>query len=473
MAKLIGLDVGTSSICALLLDTDRPREAVACSVENDCWLNSGDDRIREQDPAGIWRRVQDALNALAARAGRGPLRADGLAVTGQMHGVLLTDGEGTPVSPLITWQDLRAVDVSPRGRPYLEEFSDAFAPEQARSLGMRPAAGYMGPTLYAMQGAGQLPEAARHAWFIYDWVAAEMAGASPFTTPQTAQSSGMYSALERRWQTEVAGRLGMDCRLLPPVTAVAAKVGTAVGEVPVRKGTPVFAAPGDNQASFLGSVRDAADSILINVGTGAQISVAVSDFISMEGADTRLLWEDGYLLVGASLCGGRAFSLLADFIAHIGQVFCGSRLNREKLYSMMVESAVEETALRCRTTLAGTRAEPELRGLIAGLSEGNFTIEELIRATANGIIEELKRFYDAMAAGVPGGLTRGQLVGSGNGLRRNRLLRQSAERAFGTELRIPLIVEEAALGAALTAAIGAGVYASPAEAAAAVSYVET
>ena len=79
------------------------------------------------------------------------------------------------------------------------------------------------------------------------------------------------------------------------------------------KGIPVSVAIGDNQASFLGSVSNMNESFLINVGTGSQISI-VSDYpITAEGIECRPYVDGKYLIVGAALCGGRAYSLLKDF----------------------------------------------------------------------------------------------------------------------------------------------------------------
>jgi len=472
MGKVIGIDVGTSSICALLLDTDRPAEAIATGVENDSWLRSADEKIREQDPTIIRQRVAEALGALLEKSGARTLRADGLAVTGQMHGFLLADERNRPLTPLITWQDRRAEDVSPRGASYLEEFLGAFTAETAESLCMKPAAGYMGPALYTLQSRNLIQPGARRALSIYDWVAAQLAEAQPVTTPQTAQASGMFLPVQERWCTEVAVELGIEPALLPPVAPAATRVGIVGAEESVVKGVPVFAAPGDNQTSFLGSVRNLSDSTLIHVGTAAQISIPFPDFVGIEGVDTRLLWDGQYLLVGASLCGGRAFNLLAAFIAGIGDRFFSRSLAQDAILERMTEVAATETDLQCRTTFAGTRTRPAMRALISNLSEGNFAVEDLITALGRGVIQELKDFCDQTAAEIPSALVPGGLVGSGNALRKSRLLRRCAEDVFGMKLEMPRCEEEAALGAALTAAIGAGIYASPRAAAKAVSYVD-
>ena len=75
----------------------------------------------------------------------------------------------------------------------------------------------------------------------------------------------------------------------------------------------VYTAIGDNQASFLGSIRDIRHSIHITVGTSSQISVYSDDYVNVPLLDTRPLPGGGYILVGAALCGGCSFSLLKKF----------------------------------------------------------------------------------------------------------------------------------------------------------------
>ena len=91
MGTVIGIDVGTTSICALMLRTHPEARARSATVENDAWIKSSDPAIKEQDARIVWQRVADALKALADTSGVGALRAEGVAFTGQMHGMLLVD----------------------------------------------------------------------------------------------------------------------------------------------------------------------------------------------------------------------------------------------------------------------------------------------------------------------------------------------------------------------------------------------
>lgn len=79
------------------------------------------------------------------------------------------------------------------------------------------------------------------------------------------------------------------------------------------KGIPVTVALGDNQASFLGSVGFQENTVLLNMGTGGQISVLSDQLFEGNGIEARPFTKGKYLLVGASLCGGRAYAVLEKF----------------------------------------------------------------------------------------------------------------------------------------------------------------
>lgn len=79
------------------------------------------------------------------------------------------------------------------------------------------------------------------------------------------------------------------------------------------RGRLVSVAIGDNQASFLGAVYDMENSVLVNIGTGGQISVLSDHCLMAENIEARPFVKGRYLLAGSSLCGGRAYAMLEKF----------------------------------------------------------------------------------------------------------------------------------------------------------------
>ena len=100
----------------------------------------------------------------------------------------------------------------------------------------------------------------------------------------------------------------------------------------------------------------------------------------------------------------------------------------------------------CR--FCGTRENSELTGGFSNLTESNFTLKDFAASVAIGIITELHEMYEGKEGAV--------IVASGNGVRKNPAMAKYIEKIFGSAPVTAPYDEEAAAGAAITAAIAAG-----------------
>ncbi|WP_276357184.1 sedoheptulokinase [Cohnella caldifontis] len=439
--KLIGLDIGTTSVCGVLMDAETGQVARTVSRPNRSGLESPRDWEFIQDAAAILRTVEDVARELR----EGEPDIGGIGVTGQMHGIVYVDERGIPVSPLYTWQDQRGDLLADGDVSYVERLR--------RLTGYSVATGYGMATHYYHVATGTVPAEAASFCTIPDFVAARLAGRSkPATDPTNAASLGLYRLDALAFDAEALAKAGIDPALLPEPVRSGAVIGAT------RDGIPVACAIGDNQASFLGSVGDIRKSLLVNVGTGSQISAYTEEYGQWEEIDTRPFPGGGYLLVGASLSGGKSYALLERFFRETGALFAGAE--QAELYEIMNRLAEEPpadgTELTVRTRFFGTRADPRALGAIENIGPANFTPRHLVHGFLEGMIAELRRYYDAFPAKVKEWLDT--IVASGNGVRRNRALCRRLERSFGYPLEVPAFPEEAACGAALSAGVGCGAY---------------
>ncbi len=133
--------------------------------------------------------------------------------------------------------------------------------------------------------------------------------------------------------------------------AIAARTGLPAG-LPVANGC------GDNQASFAGSVADFCRSVLVNIGTGAQISAFTEQPLLAQGLDLRPALGGGFLLVGATLCGGHSYQILRDFFYQVGRDIFGLA-DMPDMYDALNQLATEvppgAEGLRCEPLFAGSR----------------------------------------------------------------------------------------------------------------------
>ncbi|HBL81239.1 MAG TPA: hypothetical protein DD391_01335 [Clostridiales bacterium] len=429
--KAIGLDIGTTSICGILADIHSGTVEKSITLPNDSGLSSPNVWEKIQSPQRILETVHIILSKLMC---------DGvvsIGVTGQMHGILYVDAEGNAVSPLYTWQDGRG-DLAFQNTTY------------ARFL--NSATGYGLVTDFYNEKNGLIPETAEKFCTIHDFVVMKLCGNKvPVVHVSDAASFGLYD-LKNNAFTIVNDRI-------PEVVHGVQTVG-------YYKNIPVTVAIGDNQASFIGSVKDQ-NAVLVNVGTGSQISVLSDEIYSVRGLETRPLYDDKYILVGSALCGGRSFAALERFFREV--VFLATKEKCASLYGPMLDAIdnLKETGLIFDNRFCGTREKPDLRGSIQNISLENFTPENFIFGSLYAISDELFQMYQKT------GKMCGALVGSGNGIRKNKKLRQMFEAAFSCKMNIPNQQEEASFGAMLFSLAGAKVYESIEEAQKIIQYEET
>ncbi|MCC3376420.1 FGGY family carbohydrate kinase [Cohnella sp. REN36] len=445
----IGIDIGTTSLGLVAADANDGRTVYAADAPNgaDVPARRADERL--QHPDRIVRAVRDLLNACP---GDVLARVAAIGVSSQMHGMLYVDAGGRAVSPLYTWQDARGERKLSDGRTHVGRLRE--------ETGYPLSAGYGLVTHAVLAHSGEVPPEAAHLCTIGDYVAMRLCGlAAPRTDASHAAALGLFDLKVRAFDEAAVVRAGIDPRLLPDV---AGPGEAALGRT--EEGRIVACAVGDNQASFLGAVPALTGSLLLNVGTGAQTSAFTGDHVDVVGAsglELRPFPGGGYLLVGATLGGGKVYELLARFVAETCLAFAGTVPDRKSIYETLNRLALraldEGLSLpRVNPSFYGTRAEPDRRGAIVGLGEANWSPQRLAAGFLAGLADELAAFRDAMPA--PLRAAAQVAIGSGNGIRRNPALRRLLRDRLGMPVRLPAAGEEAAFGAAVHAAVAAGLY---------------
>ena len=232
----------------------------------------------------------------------------------------------------------------------------------------------------------------------------------------------------------------MDPAILPVVSGNVEVLGT-------YRGIPVTIALGDNQASFLGAAGLEDGAWLLNVGTGGQISVLSDVFFEAPGIEARPYLEGKYLLAGSTLCCGRAYAILEKFFrAYAKALGQGDQEQYGVMRKLLEESGPDPHPMCVVTKFSGTRVDPGERGSITNVSENNFTPAGMVRGVLTGMSQELYDWYGIIHDGT--GIPVNRLLGSGNGVRKNRLLQEIFTEMFGSPISLSRYEEEAAGGAA-------------------------
>ena len=404
--KAIGIDIGTTSVCGVVIDTESGKVLKSVTKNSEAFI--------EGTPE--WEKIQSVDKIIDIATGIAEEFVDGdtavVGVTGQMHGIVYVDADGNAVSPLYTWQDGRG-NFPYKGTTY---------------------AGYLGGStgfgcvtdLYNREN-GIRPENAVSFCTIHDYLVMKLCGLNkPIVHASDAASFGCFD-LEK-------------CEFTNGLELCVTRDFKIAGEY---KGIPVSVAIGDNQASVYSCAGEG--DLLLNFGTGSQISAITDRIIKGENIETRPFVGDKYLLVGAALCGGRAYSMLRSFYSEIlGYV---GDFDEKTVYGIMDKMLEKETTtpIVADTRFAGTRADSSITGSLSGITTENFNPSALTRAVLCGMVDELYNMF------APTGISFSGLVGSGNGIRKNPALVRIAEEKFGMRMTIPEHLEEAAVGAAMFA----------------------
>lgn len=439
---VISLDIGTSNLCALALSCGSLQPMAICSRVNDTEIKELPAGHHEQDPL----RIRDlCLGLIQELLSEREVRADevvGIGITGQMHGVLLVNSDLEPQTNLITWRDQRTQN-------------SEFSTQNSERTGSPLHQGYGGATLRWLAKNGRLSEGAA-ALTIADYVAAHLTGIIA-TEATHAASWGIFNLQEGVWDAELVDRLGIDKDVLPTVLSTARPLGNIrsalAQQLGLGAGVQVCSPLGDNQASIIGAAGFANNVAVLNLGTGGQISFPQNDYKFVETFETRPMPFGGFILVGASLCGGWAYKYLQKFIQATVKEFAEVEVSDEEIYKRMNAIAAEApdgaSGISVDTRFRGTRHNPNCRGSISGIGVENFTPANLSRGFVEGMVRELAEM--ASDAGIKD-FTK--IIASGNAVRKNPVVSEVIESIFGLPCFISSSREEAALGAAYAAAIG-------------------
>ncbi len=434
----IGLDIGTTSVSGVIHDIGSGEILRSVTVPNDSFLDTTFPWAKLQDPNRLLEISQGVLDELLS----GGEKVVSIGVTGQMHGIVYLDRKGQPVSDLAIWQDGRG--------DLLYKDDQSYAAFMTKETGYNVATGYGSVTYFYDRINGLVPENADVFCTIHDLVAMRLAGLKrPVLHPSDAASLGLFDLKEGRFDQAAIEKLGMKIFMFPDVC----HGNDVLGQY---NGIPVSVAIGDNQASFLGSVSDIKGSVLLNVGTGSQVSCFSENVPDNNLIDCRPLVDGGYILAGSSLCGGRAYAILEKLFRKVASAVTGTEIKSAyPAMDKMMEDYDSGDPLKVSTLFSGTRENPSLRGSIANISTENLTAASLCDGFMNGMVDELFQMYSAMKPYISA--EPKCAVGSGNGIRHNKALKQRFEKAFGIPLAVPKHREEAAFGASLFALVSAGV----------------
>jgi xylulokinase len=302
----LGIDLGTSSVKAMLLDPGDG--SVLAQADAPYPVDRPHLGWAETDPDQWWDAVRQTVAAVTATAADRTVA--GIGLSGQMHGVVLCDADGSPTRPAVLWADSRA-------EAELDLYRSLPADGRAR-LANPLSPGMAGPILaWLHRHEPQAVSRARHALQPKDWIRARLTGQFA-AEPSDASGTLLYDVLTEGWSEPVVTALGLRRDLLPPILASADAVAgrlteAAAAMLGLLPGVPVAAGAADTAAAMLGAGLVEPGVLQLTIGTGVQIVTPVrpptAEQLQQVGSPVTHLYRsavtDGWYAMAAGMTGGQ------------------------------------------------------------------------------------------------------------------------------------------------------------------------
>ncbi|HIW73048.1 MAG TPA: xylulokinase [Firmicutes bacterium] len=462
MACLMGIDIGTSGTKTVLFDE---AGAVIASHTAEYPLYQPQNGYAEQDPADWWNAAAEGIRAVLAESGVPAPAVAGIGLSGQMHGLVMLDAAGEVLRRSIIWCDQRTA-------AECAEITEKLGRDRLLAITANPAlTGFTASKiLWVRNHEPAIYEKCRHILLPKDYIRYRLTGE---LATEVSDASGMQllDIPNRRWSDEVLDRLEIDRSLLGTVyesPEVTGRVTRRAAELTgLAEGTVVVGGAGDNAAAAVGTgvVRDG--RAFTTIGTSGVV-YAHTDRMAIDPKGRVHTFccavPGAWHVMGVTQGAGLSLKWFRDN-------FCGAE--KEAAAQMGVDPYVlmdkeAETVpaganrLLYLPYLMGERTphlDPDARGVFFGLSAIH-TKKDMLRAVMEGVAYSLN---DCLSVFREMGVAIRDMMACGGG-GSSSLWRQMLADLYACEVKTLASREGPALGAALLAGVGAGVYASVPEA---------
>ena len=384
-------------------------------------------------------------------------RIAAIGLTNQRETTVVWDRKtGQAIGPALVWQDRRTA-------PFCERHRDRRGWIAERTgLVLDP---YFSATKIAwlldhVPGARRRAEAGELAAGTVDslllW---HLTGGRRHVTDVTNASRTLLMDLRTlQWADDLCDFFAIPRQILPEIVPSSGALGQTLDFAGLPDGLPIAGVAGDQQASLVGQGCLAAGQAKCTYGTGAFLLVHTGSTVvpSTRGLITTLAATLGdgppqYALEGSVFVAGAAVQWFRDGLKAVG---AAPEIDRLSLDADPSSGVLFVPAL---TGLGAPHWEPEARGTLFGLTRAT-TVADLARATLEGVAFQVADLIDAMNADLPTHLTDLRVDG---GMARSDPFLQFQADLLNLALRRSPQAESTALGAALLAGLGVGLWPSP------------
>ena len=456
MDYLVGIDVGTTGVKSVLFNTQGEVIKTALGeypllTPQPLWI--------EQDPSDWWRATVDTLKKLTQ--GINPEEVRGVSLSGQMHGSVFLDKDYNVIRDCILWNDQRTekqcrLAINQLGQDGLNHL-----------IGNTVLSGFTLPKLlWLRENEPDNYEKVYKLLMPKDYVRYKLTDVIAAEVSDAA-GTAMFDVKHFKWSEDLFKGLDLDISIMPECYQsidVCGEITSAAAELTgLAAGTPVAAGGADNTCGAIGTGIIESGRAMASTGTSG-IIFCHTDEVRMDPKQRIHSFchsvPKKWYLMGCMLSAGLSFRWFRDQLGEV-EVAEAERKGVDPYEILTQEAAqapVGSEGLIFLPYLTGERSphgDPHAKGVYFGIT-ARHTKSHLIRSVLEGVSFGLRDMLNIMKEL---GQEVEEIRATGGGAR-SGLWRQIQADVLGAPLFTVNSPEGPALGAAILAGVGAGVYGS-------------
>ena len=454
MEYLLGLDIGTSGVKALLISVEgkiisSKTESYPLATPHSGWA--------EQSPYDWWEATVNAIREIVSNGYIDANQIKGISLSGQMHSSVFLNNKMKVIRPAILWSDTRTSEQCK------EIYTKAGGLKQLTRYVSNPALeGFTAPKiLWLKENEPENYQKVKYILLPKDYIRYRLTS-ELFTEVSDAAGTLLFEVIKKRWSTSLLEKLEIDQNLLPPVLNsfdLAGRITKNIAEqTGLKSGTPVVAGGADNACGAVGSGIIQEGRVMVSIGSSGVVLAQTNNPQADQEGRIHLFnhaCPNSWYMMGVTLSAGMSYEWLQK------KLFNRS-LDYTKLDQLAEEIEPGSEGLIFLPYLYGERtphADADARGVYFGIS-GKHDQRHFVRSVLEGVTFALK---DSLELIKDKGVKVKEIRAIGGGAK-SKVWQKILADILGEEINLLNVEEGPAFGAALIAGVGVGVYDSFAEA---------
>ena len=455
MKHLLALDQGTTSSRSIVYNEHLEPLAVAQQEFPQHFPEPG--RV-EHDAGEIWETIVATAREAVSKSGVDPRSIASIGITNQRETVVVWDRRtGEPVHRAIVWQDRRTSDhmaaLREAGKELLVQTRTGLLLDPYFSASKLHWILREIPDGHARAASGELAAGTIDSWLVFKLTG----GACHVTDVSNASRTMLMNIHTGAWDSDLMNIFEIPQALLPRIVSSSGPMGVATADF-LGAEIPVCGAIGDQQSALFGQLCVKPGLVKCTYGTGCFL-LAFTGPDAVSSANrllTTVAWKLGdgplqYAVEGSVFMGGAAIQWLRD---GLGLIRSAPEVNE---LAAKVSDSGGVVLVPAFTGLGAPYWDADARGTLLGLTRGT-TAAHIARATLDGIAFQVADLVAAMQKDSGKKLSSLRVDG---GACASDLLMQTQADFLGIPVERPANIESSALGAAMMAGLGAGVWPNP------------